>query len=200
MIENKLQTSFYQNKNVVKISKKLLGKVLVTNINNKLTSGIITETEAYAGIKDKASHAYNNRKTKRTLPMYMQGGICYIYLCYGIHYLFNIVTNISEIPHAVLVRSIKPLDGVDIMYKRRKIRRPNYNLTNGPGKLSMALGINTQLNTTSLLSNKIWIQDNGIKIAKKYISSSPRIGVDYAKEDANLPYRFYINNNKWLSK
>jgi len=200
LIKNKLQTSFYLNKDVIKISQRLLGKVLVTNINNKLTSGIITETEAYAGIKDKASHAYNNRKTKRTLPMYMQGGICYIYLCYGIHYLFNIVTNISEIPHAVLVRSIKPLDGVDIMYKRRKIRRPNYNLTNGPGKLSMALGINTQLNTTSLLSNKIWIQDNGIKIAKKYISSSPRIGVDYAKEDANLPYRFYINNNKWLSK
>ena len=165
MIKKKLQKSFYQNKDVIKISKKLLGKVLVTNINNQLTSGIIIETEAYTGINDKASHAYNNRKTKRTFPMYMQGGICYIYLCYGIHYLFNIVTNIKEIPHAILIRSIKPLDGVDIMCKRRKKRWPDYNLANGPGKLSIALGINNKLNTTSLLSNKIWIQNNGIKMS-----------------------------------
>ena len=195
-----LSLNFYIDSDVIKISKKLLGKVLVTNINNNLTSGIIVETEAYAGVKDRASHAYNNKNTQRTLTMYMEGGICYIYLCYGIYYLFNIVTNLKDIPHAILIRALKPLDGLDIICKRRKSRTINYNLTNGPGKLSIALGINNKLNAKSLQSKNIWIQDNGIKIAKKDILSSPRIGVDYAGEDSKLPYRFYIKNNKWVSK
>ena len=197
--KNKLKKSFYLNKNTIKISKQLLGKILVTNLNNNLTSGIIVETEAYVGINDKASHAYNNRKTNRTLPMYMKGGICYIYLCYGIHYLFNVVTNIKEIPHAVLIRSIKPLEGVKIMCKRRKMKRPNYNLTNGPGKLSQALGITKKLNGHSLYGDDIWIEDIKISFKDNNILSSSRIGVDYAGTDAKLPYRFYIKNNKWVS-
>ena len=123
MIKKKLQLSFYLNKDVIKISQRLLGKVLVTNINNKLTSGVITETEAYAGINDKASHAYDNKRTKRTEIMYQKGGCCYIYLCYGIHHLFNIITNAEGIPHAILIRAVEPLEGIDIMLKRRKQKK-----------------------------------------------------------------------------
>ena len=195
-----LKQSFYLNKNVIDVSKNLLGKVLVTNINDIITSGVIVETEAYAGIEDKASHAYNNKRTQRTEMMYQNGGIAYVYLCYGMYHLFNVITNIEEVPHAVLIRAIEPINGINKMQRRRKIKEEKYNLTNGPGKLSIALGIDERFNGESLLSNKIWIQDNGIKFRKKDILSSPRIGVDYAKEDAHLPYRFYINNNKWISK
>ena len=200
MKSQKLNQSFYLNKDVINIAKKLLGKNLVTNINNTITSGIIVETEAYAGIDDKASHAYNNKRTQRTETMYQKGGIAYVYLCYGMYHLFNVITNIEDIPHAVLIRAIEPLDGIDKIKKRRKIKSSKDNLTNGPGKLSIALGIDKSFNGESLLSDKIWIQDNGIKFSKKDILSSPRIGVDYAKEDAKLPYRFYIKDNKWISK
>ena len=196
----KLTKSFYLNKNVIDVSKKLLGKVLTTQIDNTITSGIIVEVEAYAGINDRASHAYNHKRTQRTEVMYEIGGISYVYLCYGMYYLFNVITNGKNIPHAVLIRSLEPLDGIDIMEDRRKIKGKKYNLTNGPGKLSIALGIDKSFNRKSLLSDKIWIQDNGIKFNKKDILSSPRIGVDYAKEDAKLPYRFYVNYNKWVSK
>jgi len=196
----KLNQSFYLNKDVINVAKKLLGKILVTNINNTITSGIIVETEAYAGIDDKASHAYNNKRTQRTETMYEKGGVSYIYLCYGMYYLFNVVTNINNIPHAVLIRAVEPLDGINKMKKRRKMKGSKYNFTNGPGKLSIALGIDNSFNGESLLSDKIWIEDNGIKFSKKDILSSPRIGVDYAKEDIKLPYRFYIKDNKWISK
>ena len=200
MTIHKLPQFFYYNKDVVALSKSLLGKVLVTNLEKQITSGTIVETEAYFGVRDRASHAYSNKVTSRTRPMYMTGGICYIYLCYGIHYLFNVVTNLKKIPHAILIRAIEPLDGIDIMHNRRKINTKTYNLTNGPGKLSAALGINNKLNTVSLQSDKIWIQKSKIKVKKKDILSSPRIGVDYAGEDAKLPYRFYIKNNKWVSR
>ena len=195
----KLTKSFYLNKNVIDVSKKLLGKVLTTQKDNTITSGIIVEVEAYAGINDRASHAYNHKRTQRTEVMYEIGGISYVYLCYGMYYLFNVITNGKNIPHAVLIRSLEPLDGIDIMEDRRKIKGKKYNLSNGPGKLSLALGINKKFNGESLLSNKIWIQDNGIKLSEKDILSGPRIGVDYAKEDAKLPYRFYIKDNKWIS-
>jgi len=199
-LSKKLNLSFYLKQNVLEISKQLLGKILVTNFNNTLTSGIIVETEAYAGVDDKASHAYNNKRTHRTEAMFMQGGICYVYLCYGMYHLLNIVTNKSNIPHAVLIRAIEPVEGIDVMCKRRKIKIANPNLLNGPGKLSIALGINKKINKQSLMSNTIWIQDDDIQFNKKDILSSPRIRVDYAMEDAKLPYRFYINNNKWVSK
>ena len=193
-MSKKLNLSFYLNQNVLEISKQLLGKILVTNFNNTLTSGIIVETEAYAGVDDKASHAYNNKRTQRTEAMFMQGGICYVYLCYGKYHLLNIVTNKRNIPHAVLIRAIKPVEGIDVMCERRKMKGQNSNLTNGPGKLSIALGINQKINKESLMSDTVWIQDEGIQYNKKDILSSARIGVDYAMEDAELPYRFYINN------
>ena len=196
----KLTKSFYLNKNVIDVSKKLLGKVLTTQIDNTITSGIIVEVEAYAGINDRASHTYNHKRTQRTEVIYEIGGISYVYLCYGMYYLFNVITNVKNIPDAVLIRAIEPLDGIDKMQHRRNIKDKLYNLTNGPGKLSIALGIDKNLNGKSLLSDKIWIQDNHIKIKEKDILSSPRIGVDYAEDDAKLPYRFYFKNNKWVSK
>jgi len=195
----KLEQSFYCNTDVVDISKKLLGKVLVTNLSNHLTSGIIVETEAYAGIFDKASHAFNNKRTKRTEIMYKNGGIAYVYLCYGIHNLFNVITNINDIPHAVLIRAIEPLEGIKEMCRRRNISN-KYRLTDGPGKLTQALGIDKNCNGKSLQSDKIWIQDTGIKFLEKDILSSPRIGVDYAGKDAKLLYRFHVKDNKWVSQ
>ncbi len=190
---NKLNKNFYLSNDVVSISKSLIGKVLVTNINQKLTSGIITETEAYAGITDKASHAYNNRRTLRTETMYCEGGVSYVYLCYGMHSLFNIVTNNKDIPHAVLIRAINPLDGIDIILERRGKNKITKDLCNGPGKITEALGIKTIHNNFSLLENIIWIEDRNINIDVSRIEITPRIGIDYAGEDAKLPYRFLYN-------
>jgi len=194
----KLLQSYYCNTDTLQLSKDILGKKITTNINREITSGIIVEAEAYLGINDKASHAYNYKKTDRTKTMYKKGGIAYVYLCYGMHYLFNIVCNLQDIPHAILIRAIEPLDGIDIMKQRRNIK--DCYLTNGPGKLSQALGITNKNNNQSLTGNNIWLEDIDYKIADKNILSVPRIGVDYAGADAKLPYRFYIKNNKWVSK
>ncbi|MDQ3190570.1 MAG: DNA-3-methyladenine glycosylase [Bacteroidota bacterium] len=186
----KLTKNFYLRDNVITISKELLGKVLFTNINNVITAGIISETEAYAGITDKASHAYNNRRTNRTEIMYAEGGVAYVYLCYGIHHLFNIVTNVKDIPHAVLIRAVEPLVGLDEILLRRKLSKPTSKMTTGPGTVSQALGITTELTGISLLGSKIWIEDKGIKVNENQIIAGPRVGVDYAGEDALLAYRF----------
>ena len=196
----KIKQSFYTSNNVLEISKDILGKVLVTNFNSKITSGVIIEVEAYLGANDKASHSYNNKRTQRTEPMFLKGGISYVYLCYGIHHLFNIVVGKQDNPCAILIRAIKPLTGINTMLKRRKFSKITQKLTNGPGKLTQALGITINLNKESLIGNQVWIEDQEIKLDKKYILSSSRIGVDYAGRDAKLPYRFYIKNNKWVSK
>jgi DNA-3-methyladenine glycosylase len=186
----KLSPDFYTQTDVVSVAKQLLGKVLVTHLNGELTSGMICETEAYNGIVDKASHAYGNRRTKRTETIYAQGGIAYIYLCYGIHHLFNVVTNVQHVPHAVLIRGIQPLDGISEILKRKNVTNLKNNLGIGPGKVSSCLGLHTGLNNTDLTGNQIWIEDRGIKPNKTSILAGPRIGVDYAGEDAALPYRF----------
>lgn len=186
-----LPETFYLQTDVVKVARQLLGKVLVTQYDGITTSGIITETEAYAGETDRASHAYGGRRTARTETMYMKGGVAYVYLCYGLHYLFNVVTNKSDIPHAVLIRGIEPLEGVEEMNRRlaSKKMKPG---GNGPAKVSAALGINLHHDKADLHSTFIRIEDHGIKIPSKKIMSAPRIGVDYAGDDAKLPYRFYI--------
>ena len=196
---SRLKLNFYQRDDVVKISKELLGKILFTNFNNQITAGIIVETEAYAGIADRASHAFNAKKTKRNEVMYKAGGISYVYLCYGIHHLFNIVTNKKNIPHAVLIRAIEPIVGLDIMLNRRLQSKKTFSLTAGPGCLSKALGITTQESGISLLKNKIWIENNNISIKSTDIIASPRVGIPYAKEDAKNPWRFQIKNNLWTS-
>ena len=196
---SKLTLDFYQREDVLTISQELLGKVLCTNINDNLTCGIIVETEAYGGTTDKASHAYGGRRTKRTEAMYLPGGNAYIYLCYGIHHLFNIVTNIKGIPHAILIRAIEPKDGMKIMLQRRGKKNPHYKLTGGPGSLSKALGITIKDSGISLLGNRIWVDDQNIYINNQEISASARVGVSYAGIDANNPWRFQIENNPWVS-
>lgn len=198
---NKLPLNFYTHDNVIQIAKDLLGKFLMTRINGEIvTGGKIVETEAYAGVTDRASHAFGNRRTVRTEPMFAEGGISYVYLCYGIHNLFNIVTNKSDIPHAVLIRAIEPTVGIDLMIQRRKKKKLDFTLTAGPGSLSEAMGITRNQNSVSLLDDEIWIEDHGISFPEEMIIASPRVGVGYAKEDALLPWRFRVKENPWISK
>lgn len=185
-----LQDDFYLREDVLAISRELLGKVLITEIGGKRTSGIITETEAYAGVTDKASHAYGNRRTKRTETMYAEGGVAYVYLCYGIHHLFNVVTNKKDTPHAVLIRAVKPLEGEKKILSRRKRPGMTSDLCKGPGKVCQALGINLKHDQTPLNGKTIRIEERNIRVNENAIISTPRIGVDYAEEDAQLPYRF----------
>ncbi|WP_316784401.1 DNA-3-methyladenine glycosylase [Pedobacter frigiditerrae] len=196
----KLPYSFYQQEDVTSLAVKLLGKQLFTLIDGRLTGGTIVETEAYNGIIDKASHAYNGRFTPRTATMYEAGGISYVYLCYGIHHLFNVVTNTKNNPHAVLIRGIEPTEGLSTMLDRRNMQSIAPRITAGPGALAKALGIDKNLNAKDLLGDEIWIEDNGIHFKPEYIITSPRVGVDYAEDHALLPWRFYIKGNKYVSK
>ncbi len=182
----KLEADFYTQADVVEVARQLMGKVLFTRIGGKFTAGIITEAEAYAGIIDRASHAFGGRRTSRTEVMYMRGGTAYVYLCYGIHHLFNVVTNEVEIPHAVLIRSVTPFEGESFM-KRRRNNKADFV---GPGKVSQGLGIEVLHTGLSLLGNKIWIEDRGVHLLSNQVISTPRIGVEYAGRDAALPYRF----------
>lgn len=195
-----LPESFYTRKDVVKIAKELLGKVLVTEFDGLRTSGIIVETEAYEGVADKASHAYGNRRTNRTEVMYKHGGAAYVYLCYGIHHLFNVVTNVQDTPHAILLRGVEPLEGIETMLFRRNKIKLQPSLTAGPGAMSMALGIHTSHTGYSLQGPPIYIEDRGIKIPAKNIVAATRVGVAYAADDALRPYRFYIKDNPYVSK
>ena len=196
----KLPESFYTRADVVQVAKELLGKVLVTNFDGMYTSGMIVETEAYAGPVDKASHAYGNRRTARTEIMYSRGSTAYVYLCYGIHHLFNVVTYIEDIPHAVLIRGLEPLEGIEHMLQRRNKEHLQPSLTAGPGALSMAMGIHTRHTGLSLLDDEIWIENRGIKVPAKDLVAGTRVGVAYAEDDAYLPYRFSIKGNKYVSK
>ncbi|HWY97664.1 MAG TPA: DNA-3-methyladenine glycosylase [Bacteroidia bacterium] len=191
----RLGKDFFLRENVVDISKELIGKFLVTNIQNKLTSGMIVETEAYNGVIDKASHAYNGRRTQRNEIMYGEGGNTYVYLCYGIHHLFNIVTNKKEIPHAVLIRAVVPKEGIETVLKRRNQKSITKKISDGPGTASQALGIKIKYSGISLNEKLIWVEDRGVKFTAKEIKAGPRIGVDYAGKDALLPYRFRLNDN-----
>lgn len=197
---SKLPYSFYQNENVLQLARELLGKQLFTFKDGELTGGTIVETEAYHGVTDRASHAYGGRFTNRTQTMYESGGISYVYLCYGVHSLFNVVTADKGIPHAVLVRGIEPVTGIDIMLERRKMSKLKPNLTAGPGALSQALAIDRSLNGIDLNGDELWIADHGISFPDDQIISGPRIGVDYAGDDALLPWRFYVKGNLYVSK
>lgn len=190
MKEKKLGLDFYLQDDVVALAQDLLGRALFTKIDGKITGGFITETEAYRGPEDRASHAYHNRKTKRTKVMFDEGGICYIYLCYGMHYMLNIVTNHQEIPHAILIRGLLATHGLSTMARRRNRHPDDPALTEGPGSVAKALGINHTFNSRSLLSDEIWIEEKKMTLPTEKLFISPRIGVDYAGEDAKLPWRF----------
>lgn len=194
-----LNESFYTRNDVVNIAKDLLGKIIVTYFDERLTAARITETEAYNGIVDKASHAYNNRRTKRTEIMYAKGGAAYVYLCYGIHHLFNVVTNLKDVPNAVLIRAAEPVIGIDIMLQRTGKKKLDYTLTSGPGNVSKALGVYTHHTGVDLKSENFFIADDGFRLSKNKIIATPRIGVAYAAEDALLLYRFFIKDNIYVS-
>ncbi|UXX78718.1 DNA-3-methyladenine glycosylase [Reichenbachiella carrageenanivorans] len=194
---NILPNDFYLRSNVLEIAKNLLGKTLCTAIDGAYCKGKIVEVEAYRGHDDKACHANNGKRTERTEVMYRAGGCAYVYLCYGIHHLFNVVTNIEGIADAVLIRALEPLEGMAVM--KARLQSSNQKLTNGPGILAKSMGISTQLTGIALVGNHIWIE-NADPIDDLQIVTTTRIGVDYAEEDALLPWRFYLKDNDWVSK
>lgn len=196
----KLPFSYYLNPDVLFLAKDLLGKVLYTQIDGDVTAGIIVETEAYHGVHDKASHAYGGRRTNRTETLFQQGGISYVYLCYGIHNLFNIVSSVEGEPHAVLIRAIEPLIGLDIMETRRKMATTKAAISSGPGSAAKALGIDRTFNEKELTGEEIWIEDHNIRYTPDQIATVPRVGVAYAQEDALLLWRFFVTDNKYVSK
>ncbi len=195
----RLGEAFYNRKDVLTIARQLLGKILVTRFDQHRTAGRIVETEAYAGVGDKASHAYGGRRTGRTEIMYSSPGTAYVYLCYGIHHLFNVVTNKKDIPHAILIRGLEPVDGIDRMLERTGKHKLDYTLTRGPGNVSKALGLYTHHTGTGLFGPDIFIEDDGRRLKKSEIAITKRIGVDYAMEDAERLYRFAIAGNKYVS-
>ena len=193
--------SYFLSDEVTLLAKDLLGKYLVTSIEGHRCSGIIVETEAYRGPDDKACHAYNNRRTSRTEVMYESGGVAYIYICYGMHHLMNVVTGPKNFPHAILIRALEPAEGTKIMAFRRQMPEADFRLTKGPGALSVALGLRINLTGTALFqkSSPIWIEDRGVFIEPGIICSGPRIGVESAGEAALWPWRFFIRGNKYVS-
>ncbi|MFT3749038.1 MAG: DNA-3-methyladenine glycosylase [Agriterribacter sp.] len=199
MALKKLDYEFYNRANVVQIARSLIGKILITQFDGIETSGRIVETEAYNGVADRASHAWNGRRTSRTEIMFGDAGMAYVYLCYGMHHLFNIVTNAKNTPHAVLIRAVEPITGIDTMLKRTGKKKLDRTLTSGPGNVAKALGIFTKHTGANLLDDLIFVADDGFKVNNKNIVATPRIGVDYAGEDALLPYRFVLKGNIYVS-
>ena len=199
IMPSKLPVSFYRRDNVTLIAQELLGKVLCTNINGQLTSGIIVETEAYSQ-SERACHAYGGKRTSRTEIFYNDGGLSYVYLCYGIHYLFNIITNQAHTADAVLIRALEPVDGIDVMLQRRGMDKMAHRIAAGPGSVSKALGLDKTHNGVDLTEDNIWVERRGVTYADDQIIASPRVGVDYAGDDALLPWRYRVRDNPWVSK
>ena len=195
----KLSLAFYQRKNVVEIAKDLLGKIVVTNMEGKITSGRIVETEAYVAYIDKASHAYNGKRTLRNEAMYEAAGAVYVYICYGIHNMLNIVTNDVNVPDAILIRAIEPINGINLMLDRAGKKIFDNTLTKGPGNVAKALGISKSISGLMLGNEQINIYKDDFLLIEKEIGISKRIGIDNADTDALLPYRFFVKGNKFVS-
>lgn len=195
----KISLDFYQRKDVVAIAKELLGKIIITNFDGVTTSGRIVETEAYVAHIDKASHAFGGKRTSRNEHMYAAAGTAYVYICYGMHQMFNIVTNDKDVPDAVLIRAIEPMEGIDTMLKRTGKQHLDFTLTKGPGNVGKALGIFKKHSGLHLLDEEIYLIDDGFKLKDDEMGISGRIGIASAGADALLPYRFYIKGNKYVS-
>jgi DNA-3-methyladenine glycosylase len=194
----KLPREFYTRPNVLEVARDLLGtRLVVPNRSGQRVAGIIVETEAYRGPEDRASHAYGGRRTNRTETMYGIGGTAYVYFVYGMYNQFNVVTNVDNTPHAVLVRALEPVEGLDII-KRRRSGRSEYEWTSGPGRLCIALGIDRKLDKADLLGNRVWIEA-GVSVSPRQIARGPRIGIDYAENWAHKPWRFWIKGNPNVS-
>ena len=195
----KLPREFYTRANVLQVARELLGKLLVVPARDgKRVSGRIVEVEAYRGPLDRAAHSYGGRRTRRTEPMYGIGGTAYVFFVYGMYHQFNVVTNVTDTPHAVLVRAVEPVEGIELMRKRRH-GQPDHNLTNGPGKLCIALGIDRSLDGADLLGKRVWLEEAD-NIPPSRIMSGPRVGIDYAEEWKDKPWRFWIRENPFVSR
>ena len=195
----KLGLDFYLRNDVVSLSKELLGKLLCTNIDGNITKAIIVETEAYKAPEDRACHAHGNKLTPRTESMYRAGGIAYVYTCYGIHQLFNVISGEKGFAHPILIRGVEPIEGIDLMLQRRKQEKLTKNIAAGAGLVVVAMGIKKSQNGISLLENEIWIED-AIAIAEKNIIASPRVGMNFEGPYKLIPWRFRILNNQYVSK
>ncbi len=198
-----LGKAFYKRKDACLIARELLGKVIKTHVDGLITRGKIVETEAYIAPDDLACHAHGNRRTERTEVMFWEGGHAYVYICYGIHHLFNVVTYIDGEAHAILIRAVEPIDGLDHMIKRRTFAKAKYTLLNGPGKFTIAMGIDNKHNGISLLDPRspIVIEDHGMKVSEEMIVSGPRVGMSHhTKACGHYPWRYRISENKWSSK
>jgi DNA-3-methyladenine glycosylase len=196
----KLPLSFYQREDVVTVARELLGKYIFTCIDSIISGGYIVETEAYNGVADKAAHSYGGKLTPRTKTMFEAGGVAYVYLCYGIHEMFNVVASVEGDPRAVLIRAVHPTEGLEAMLYRRNMLAAKPNITSGPGSVAQAFGINRKLKGISLQSDTLWLEDRGLSFADDQIAAVPRVGVAYAKEDALLPYRFFVKGDVYVSK
>lgn len=201
-MSNLLSKEFYLDEDILKISKSLLGKIIYTQIEDKICAAKIVETEAYKAPEDKASHAYANKKTNRTEVMFEEGGIIYMYLCYGLHQMLNIVTGPKGTAHATLIRAVEPITNIELMRTRRKHPKSDLNIGSGPGKVGQAMGLKLMHNGSSLLTREhlIWIEDHGLIIPDQQIICSPRVGIAYAEEYAMYPWRFRILDSKFTSK
>lgn len=189
----KIEHAYFLNPDVVAVARDLLGKYLFTMKNGQISGGIISEVEAYKGINDRASHAFGGRRTQRNEMMFHEGGVAYVYLCYGMHHLLNFVTNVADEPDAVLIRGVIPTHGTELMLQRTGKPCASTNLTNGPGKVSKALAISVKDNGLDLCSDTLWVEDRGLVVKDDDVLITPRIGVDYAGPDAQRPYRFLLN-------
>lgn len=200
MSPRKLPREFYTRPSVLTVARQLLGRLLVVPARDgSRVSGIIVETEAYRAPQDRASHAYGGRRTGRTETMYRVGGTAYVYFVYGMYHQFNVVSNARDIPHAVLIRALEPVEGVPRMQTRRR-GRPDRDLTSGPGKLCIALGIDRTFDGADLLGDRVWIEEGARRIRPAEVASGPRIGIDYAAEWAHRPWRFWIRDNPHVSR
>ncbi|MBP6287064.1 MAG: DNA-3-methyladenine glycosylase [Ferruginibacter sp.] len=195
----KLPLQFYEGPDVILIARELIGKVIITEIGGVTTSGRIVETEAYIGLTDKASHSFGGRRTARNEHMYAKAGTAYVYICYGMHHLFNVVTNKKEVPDAVLVRAVEPIAGIDVMLKRTGKKVFDNTLTRGPGNAAKALGISKMHSGTNLLGAVIYIAGDGYELTEQLIGASKRIGVESAGAAAHYPYRFFLKGNPFVS-
>lgn len=195
---SKLPREFYARPSVVTVARRLLGQLLVVPTRTGRVSGIIVETEAYRGPEDRASHAWGGRRTLRTETMYARGGTAYVYFVYGMYFQFNVVTGVADVPHAVLVRAVEPVEGVALM-RRRRGGGPLHGLTSGPGKLCIALGIDRRFDRADLLGDRIWIESRPA-VPAGAIATGPRVGIDYAEAWVDRPWRFWVRDNPFVSR
>ena len=195
----KLPREFYLSTNTAKIARDLLGKLLVVpDETGRRVSGMIVEVEAYLGKADRAAHSFGGRRTARNEVMYGGGGHVYVFFVYGMYYQLNVVTGPVEHPHAILIRGIEPVEGIEVMRERRGEMKET-NLTSGPGKLSIAFGVTRDLNGADLTDDRIWLEEYR-QIADDEIAAGKRIGIDYAGEDKDHPWRFWIKENPFVSR